>query len=183
MSEIRFSRGVGLQQLMVRGAGVMLVVTAFVLLGDVLAVAGPLAPLAIFLALLLLLLNLLGYVELALSGPRPGGAYVVVEETENGAIGFITGWALTLSTLGLCGLLAQGFGVQVTALLHDHLNLVLPSWPWAIGLVLFLAVNNAVGTKEGQRGLLTALLLLLAVLFVIIFLAVPHIELAHYRAE
>lgn len=183
MSEIRFSRGVGLQQLMVRGASVMLVVTAFVLLGDVLAVAGPLAPLAIFLALLLLLLNLLGYVELALSGPRPGGAYVVVEETESGAIGFITGWALTLSTLGLCGLLAQGFGVQVTVLLRDHLNLVVPSWPWAIGLVLFLAVNNAVGTKEGQRGLLTSLLLLLAVLFVIIFLAVPHIELAHYRAE
>lgn len=183
MSEIRFSRGLGLQQLVGRAVGVMLAVTAFVLLREVLAVAGPLAPLAVLLALLLLLLNLLGHVELASSGPRPGSAYVVVEETDSGPIAFITGWALALSALGLCALLAQGFGLQVAALVRDHLDLVLPSWPWAVGLVLFLAVNNAVGTKEGQRGLLTALLLLIGLLFIVILLAVPHIEFAHYRGQ
>lgn len=180
MSEIRFSRGLSLQQVIARGAGVMVIATAFVVLGDVITAAGPLAPFAFLLALLLLLLNLLGYVELALSGPRPGSAYVLVEETEGKALAFFTGWALTLSALGLCALLAHGFGVQVTTLLQDHLNLALPPWPWAVSLILLLAVNNALGTRDGQRELVTTLLLFIAILFGIILLAVPHIELGRY---
>jgi uncharacterized hydrophobic protein (TIGR00271 family) len=181
MSEIRFSRGLSLWQVMARGVGVMVIAAAFVLLGDVLIAAGPLAPLAFALALLLLLLNLLGYVELALSGPRPGSAYVQVQEAEGGAVGFFTGWSLILSGLGLCALLAHGFGVQATILLSDHLDLALPPWPWAAGLVLLLAINNGVGTQEGRQGLVTALLLFMVLLLGFILLAVPHVQLDHFR--
>lgn len=180
MGDIRFSRGLSLWQTMAQGVGVMAIAGTFVLLGDVLVAAGPLAPLAFALALLLLLLNLLGYVELALSGPRPGSAYVQVEAAEGGARGFFTGWSLVLSGLGLCALLAHGFGVQTTVLLRDHLDLALAPWPWAAGLVLLLAVNNAFGTQEGRRGLATALLLLGILLLGFVLLAVPHIQLDNY---
>ncbi len=92
MSEIRFSRRLGLRQAMARGLGVMVIVATFTLLGDVTAVAGPLAPLAFLLALLFLMVNLLGYVELALSCPRPGSAYVQVHEAQGGVLAFSTGW-------------------------------------------------------------------------------------------
>lgn len=181
MSEIRFSRGLGLGEVMARGVGVMVTAVAFVLLGDVVATAGSLAPLAFLFALLFVLLNLLGYVELALSGPRSGSAYVQVQEAQGGAIGFLTGWALILSGLGLCALLAHGFGIQIVTLLRDHLNLALPPWSWAAGLVLFIALDNALGARERRRGLVTVPLLFMALLLGFIVLAIPHIELDNYR--
>lgn len=181
MSEIRFSRRLGLRQVMARGLGVMVIVAAFTLLGDVTAVAGPLGPPAFLLALLFLMVNLLGYVELALSCPRPGSAYVQVHEAQGGVLAFLTGWALILSSLGACALLAHGFGVQITTLLRDHLHLAVAPWPWAAGLVFFLAINNAVGTREGRRGLVTAFLVFTILLVALILLAVPRIDLAHFR--
>jgi uncharacterized hydrophobic protein (TIGR00271 family) len=180
VSEIRYSRGLSLRQVIGRGLGVIVIVTAFVLLGEGVAVAGPLTPLSFLLTLLLVLTNLLGYVELALSGRRPGSAYGHVHEAEGGWLAFFTGWALVLSTLGLCALLAQGLGARVAVLLREHLNLVLPDWPWAALLVLLLATNNALGTREGRRGLITAFLLLLILLIGFTLLAVPEIDLAHY---
>ncbi|MFQ6102455.1 MAG: APC family permease [Anaerolineae bacterium] len=173
LDQIRFSRGLSLWQVMARGLGVMVIMAAFVLLGDAVATAGPLTPVALLLAALLLLVNLLGYVELAASGPHPDGAYAQVHEARGG-------WLLILSGLGVCALLAQGFAVQITTLLQDHLGLVLPVWPWAVGLVILLAANNALGTQEGPRGSITLLLLLMAVLLGFTLLAMPHINLDHY---
>jgi uncharacterized hydrophobic protein (TIGR00271 family) len=167
---------------MARGLGVMVIVTAFVLLGDVVAAAGSLTPLAFLLALLLLLTNLLGYVEVALSSPSPGSAYVQTREDEREWIPFFTGWALILSGLGLCALLAHGFGVQMTTLIRDHLNVSLPVWPWAAGLVILLGTNNALGTRQARRGLVTVLLLLVVLLVTLTLLAVPRIRLDHYVA-
>jgi uncharacterized hydrophobic protein (TIGR00271 family) len=183
VSEIRFSRGLKPWQVVARGLGVMVIITAFVLLGDVVTAAGPLAPLAFLLALLLLLANLLGYAELALSSPRPGSAYVQTRGAEAGSVAFFTGWALILSGLGLCALLAHGFGVQATTLIRDHLNVSLPPWSWAAGLALLLGTNNALGTQRGRRGLVSVLLLLVALLVGFTLLAVPSIELERYGAR
>jgi uncharacterized hydrophobic protein (TIGR00271 family) len=167
---------------MARGLGVMVITAVFVLLGDVLAAAGSLAPPALLLALLLLLTNLLGYAELALSSRRPGSAYTQTHEAEGGWIAFFTGWALILSALGMCALLAHGFGVQVSILIRDHLDLAVPVWPWATGLVLLLGINNAVGTQQGRRGLVTVLAFLMVLLLGFTLLAVPHIELDRFGA-
>jgi uncharacterized hydrophobic protein (TIGR00271 family) len=180
LNQIRYSRDLSLWQVMARGLGVMVIMAAFVLLGDAAAMAGSLTPWAFLLTALLLLVNLLGYVELAVSSPCAGGAYVQVHEAKGGWLAFITGWLLILSGLGVCALLAQGFAVQVATLLHDHLGLALPTWPWAVGLVILLAANNGLGTQEGQRGSVAILLLLLVVLLGFILLAAPHIQLEHY---
>jgi len=159
----------------------MVIAMAFVLLGEGVAIAGPLTPLAFLLGLLVLLANLMGYLELALSSRKRGSAYSQVQEAQGEWLAFFTGWALVLSGLGLCALLAQGLGAQVTILLEDHLRLSVPAWPWAVGLVLLLAINNGLGTREGRRELVTASLLMIALLVGITFFVVPQIDLQNLR--
>jgi uncharacterized hydrophobic protein (TIGR00271 family) len=180
LSEIRFSRAVGLWRAITLGLGAMLTLLIFVLMGGAVAVAGPLTPLAYLLTALLLLANTLGYVELAVTAPRSGGAYTLVHEIQGGWLAFLTGWTLTLSGLGVCALLAQGFAVQVTTLLNDHLGLALPVWPWAVGLVILLAINNALGSRKSPRRAIA--IALMAVIMGFILLAVPRIKLANYVA-
>jgi uncharacterized hydrophobic protein (TIGR00271 family) len=179
-SEIRFSRGLSLWQAATSSLGVMLALLVFILMGGAVAAAGPAAPLAYLLAASVLLANTLGYIELAVTVPQPGGAYTLVREAQGGWLAFLTGWMLTLSGLGVCALLAQGFAVQIATLLNDHLELAVPIWPWAAGLVILLAVNNALGTQENRPGRVT--ILLVTILLGFTLLAVPRITLAHYAA-
>ncbi len=74
LSEIRFRRRLGLWRAIALSVGVMLVLSIFVLTGDAVAAAGPVVPLVYLLAALLLPANILGYIELAVSVPRPDGA-------------------------------------------------------------------------------------------------------------
>jgi uncharacterized hydrophobic protein (TIGR00271 family) len=179
-NRIRFSRDLSLWQAMSRGLGITVILALFVLMGDAVAAAGSLAPLAFLLAAVLLLVNLLSYVELSMSVPRAGGAYVLAREADGGWLSFLTGWTFTLVGLAVCALLAQGFAVQVTTLLRDHLGLALPVWPWAAGLVALSAINNVLGTRDRQRELL--IVLLMAVLLGFALLAAPRIQLDHYLA-
>ncbi len=181
-SDIRISRELGLWRAITLSLGVMLVLLVYVLAGGAVAAAGPAAPLAYLLATLLLLINVLGYVELAMSVPRPGGAYGLVHEAQGGTwLAFITGWMLTLSGLGMCALLTRGFAVQVTMLLHDHLGLELPIWPWAAGLVILLAADNGLGAHEGRRRTVIASLIIVLLGFTL--LAVPRIQLDYYSSS
>ena len=157
--EIRFSRELGLPRAVALSLGVVLVTFVFALMGDGVAAAGSAAPLAYLLAVLLLLPNILGYVELAVTVPRPGGAYTLVREAQSGGLAFLTGWLLILSGLGTCALLGQGFAVQVGTLLNDHLGLAFPIWPWAAGIVILSAANNIMGTQESRRGRAAILLI------------------------
>ena len=187
--EIRFSRALDLWQVMARGLGVIVILAIFVLMPDALTAVGPLAPLILILAAALIVVNALGYIELATSAPSPnrggraqvcrsGGAYVQVHEAQGGWLAFLTGWILTLASLGVCALLAQGFALQVTTLLRDHLRLALPAWPWAVILVVLSAINNGLGTRGRRRG--QANLFLIALFLGIALLAIPRIDLDNY---
>jgi uncharacterized hydrophobic protein (TIGR00271 family) len=182
LTQIRFSRPMSAWQVIVSSASVVIFLSAFVSLKDVVATAGPLTPVAYLLASLLLLINLLGYIELTVSSPRTGGAYTQVHNVQEGWLAFSVGWAVTLTGLGASALLARGFAAQVTTLLRDHLDLALPELPFALGLVILMAINNALGTKKSRYRLLT-LVLLMTTLVVISLIAMPRIRLAHYTLD
>ncbi len=111
---------------------------------------------------------------------RFGGAYVQVHDAQGGWLAFLIGWTLILAGLGVCALLAQGFALQVTTLLRDHLQLALPAWPWAAILVILSAANNGLGTR-GRRQ--SQMILLLMVIFLgFALLAIPQINVDHYAA-
>jgi len=145
----------------------MAAAVAFVLLGDTLAAVGSLAPGALLLTALLVIINGLGYVELALSVVRPGSAYTLVRKGgRNGALPFFTGWALALASLGLTALLARGAGHTLSVLLADLLDWTVSAEPLAMAFVLAVVLISGLGVW-GKRRLpfalpLIALLALLA---------------------
>jgi APA family basic amino acid/polyamine antiporter len=134
--QIRYSKRFNHWQAILRGFGVMIILSAFILIGQTASITGRWAPLSFFLAILLLAPNILTYAELAVSVPCTGGAYVQVHESRDGWLAFLTGWVLVIATLSIGALLAQAFADQVAALLQDHFNLTITAWPWALGLVI-----------------------------------------------
>ncbi|MGD1993547.1 MAG: amino acid permease, partial [Anaerolineae bacterium] len=181
LTRIRFSRPLSPGQVMERGLSVVVVALAFVLLGDATSMSGPMTPLALALAGLLLLVNFLSYAELATSSPRTEGAYAQIHSTEGGWQAFLTGWMLILGGLGISAMLAQGFGLQMTTLLRDHLDLTIPVQSWAVGLIVLMVVNNLLGTQTARRRL-TTLLLVVILLLTGTLLALPRVNLAYFTA-
>lgn len=176
--QIRYSKHFNHWQVILRGFGVMIILSVFILIGQTAAIAGRWSPLSFFLALLLLAPNILTYAELAISVPCTGGAYVQVHESRDGWIAFLTGWVLVIATLSIGALLAQAFADQVTALLQDHFNLTITPWPWALGLVIVSSISNALGIQKMRREFLICILL--GILVGIVCLSIPAIEFSHY---
>ena len=166
LTPIHFSPSLSLWQAIARGLGLIVVGLTFVLLGGATNAAGSLTPLAVLLTTLLVLLNSLGYAELAVGAPRPGGAYTLIHDGTGGkGLAFLAGWALALSGLGLCGLLAQGAASHLSLLLFDLLDLAVPANLLAMGLLALVALESSLGRWNKRRLSLTLpTIVLLAVL-------------------
>jgi uncharacterized hydrophobic protein (TIGR00271 family) len=177
-NDVRFTRSLSLWRVMTRGLGVVIVLTLFVLIGKTIAVIGSLSPVILLVAAFFLLINLLGYVELAMSISRPGGAYPQVYEARGDWLAFLTGWALILASLGVGALLTQGFALHVITFLRQYLETSLPVWFWAGLLVLVMAINQALGTRGRRHGQL--IVAMLGLILVMAIFSVPSIDLERY---
>ena len=179
LDAMRYSQNMGLWQAMTRGLGVMVATVVLVLLGRATSEVGPLTAAAIFLATLLMMINSLGYAELAMGSSRPGGAYALVHDgTRSSSLCFLTGWALILSGLGLCGLLAQGAAHHVSLLISGLTGLVIPAGALAMGLLALIVAEASLGGWRGRRRSVT--LALVALVAVLLFLAAPRLPEATY---
>ncbi len=167
LNQIQYSRGLSQRAAVTRGLGVIAAVIIFVLLGETAVAVGPYAPLAILLTTLLVVANCLGYAELAVSVARPGGAYTLVREGQGGGgLAFLTGWALTLSGIGLCGLLAQGAASHLALLLESAFRLTLPVGLLGMGLTLLILLDSGLGKRRRLPFTLLMAILLLALALV-----------------
>jgi uncharacterized hydrophobic protein (TIGR00271 family) len=180
-AQIRFSPSLSLWQAIARSLGVIVVGVAFILLGDATVMVGPQISLAILLTTLLILLNSLGYAELAGSAPRPGGAYTLVHDGTGGAgLAFLTGWALLLSGLGACSLLAQGAASHLSLLLSDFLDLTVPAHLLAMGLLALTVLENGLGGRISRR--LPFTLPMVILLAALALLAMPRLAAADHAS-
>jgi uncharacterized hydrophobic protein (TIGR00271 family) len=187
LGQVRLRRGLGLWRATSRGLGVVAATVVFTLLGQVVDVSGSLAPLAILLAALLVVVNGLGYAELAASSPRPGGAYILVRDRSgSGGLAFFTGWALALSGLGLCGLLAQGAARYLSLLLGDFLKSPITLETVGTLEVLAMALAALVALESGLRRQrerrLPFTLPMVILLLALALAAAPRLPPADYRA-
>jgi uncharacterized hydrophobic protein (TIGR00271 family) len=179
LAQIRFTPSLNLWQAIARGLGVIAAGIVFILLGDAVDKVGSLAPLAILLTALLMLLNNLGYAELAVSAPRPGGAYTLVHDgTGDDGLAFLTGWALAFSGLGACSLLAQGAAGHLSLLLSDFLDLTAPTNLLAMGLLALAVLESGLGGQSSRRLPFTVPLVIL--LAALALLATPRLAAADY---
>jgi len=159
--QILFSQGLGLWRAMAPAVGVMTTAAAFVLMGDA-AAAGSLAPLAFLLAALLVVLNGLGYAELAVGSSRSGGAYsIVYRRTGDEGHAFLTGWVLALSSLGFCALLTQGAGRYLAQLLSVLSGGRVSPNLLSTGLLLLVVLGECLGRRARWRPNFTLLMLIL----------------------
>jgi uncharacterized hydrophobic protein (TIGR00271 family) len=181
-AQIRFSPSLNLWQAVTQGLGVIVAMITFVLLGNAVDTVGSLTSLAILLAALLMLLNSLGYAELAASAPRPDGAYTLVHDsTGGGSLAFLAGWALALSGIGLCGLMAQGAANHLGLLLSDFLGLTVSPNLLAMGLLALAALESSLLGWSNRR--LSFTLPLVILLIVLALLAAPRLAAATYTRE
>jgi len=179
LDQIRFSQDMRLWRTGARSLGVIAGMIIFVLLGEAVAAVGPLAPLAILLTAMLVVINNLGYVELTLSVARLGGAYTLIHEgLRGGGLAFLTGWALALSGVGLCSVLAQGAAYHLSLLLADLFGLAVPVGLLATGLIALAALESYLGGGVGRRLHFTLPLVILLV--VLALLAAPRLPSAEY---
>jgi uncharacterized hydrophobic protein (TIGR00271 family) len=147
--QIRYSYSINLLRAISISLGVILVLSVLILMGDLIDVAGSSVPLISLLTSLIVVGNLLGYVELSMSVPRPGGAYRLVQDCEEGNwLAFITGWVLLLAGIITGGILIQGFAFQATALVEALVGIRLPQLPFAVGILFFVSIVKFLPIKK-----------------------------------
>ena len=145
---------------MARGLIVVLSALAFGLLG-VSASSGGLAWVPFVLVALLVTLNNLGYAELADGTPNSGGAYSLVYRADGGEpAAFLTGWALLLSEIGLCAVLARAAAAYIADLMTPVVEAPVPLGLLASGVVVIAALGRFI-PRARRRGSRTAVAYLL----------------------
>jgi len=164
---------------MARGLVVVLTTLAFGLLGIPATAAGA-AWVPFVLAALLVTVNSLGYAELASSTPKSRGAYSLVHRAGGDeAPAFLTGWALMLSEIGLCAVLAQAGAEYLAALMAAFVEAPIPLGYLASGVVIVATLGRFV-PRPRRRGGKAPLFYLLG-FAVLIVLAISRVEAANLR--
>jgi len=153
--------------------GTMIGSAIFVLAGISYQAAGPSAFLAVFLAGVAAIFTALSFAEIVTFIPRSGGGYAYVREaTNNGILGFLTGWGFWLGYSMACGIFAIGFG--------NFINYLLPFIPKIIAaysLVIYVTATNIKGMKNSDKLQNIITTILLGLLFVYIIYGFFNIEL------
>lgn len=176
--QIRYSYSISLVRALVTSISVMLVIAVLILMGDLIQLTGSTLPLAIFLLMILIGMNMLGYLELSLSLHPSGGAYRLVQSCEEGNwLSFLTGWALILAGISAVGLILQAFGLGAAALLKIAFDLSVPHLAIAAGLLILTVIYKLLPLPH--KGLVYLLGIPLVVLLLGGLTAFPRIDLSN----
>ena len=178
--QIRFSFNVSLISAILRSLGVSLVIGVLVLLGDVVGHGGLLIPVVSLILILFIGLNMLGFLELSMSVPQPGGAYQLVQASEEGSwLAFFTGWALLVAGVSAAGILIQGFGLQFTILIESLGGNHLPQFPFALLGLILITIYKASPFRRKENGVILGIMLGIILLFCLF--AIPNFEVENIK--
>jgi len=173
--QIRYSYGIRLPRAIATSLSVMLVISGLVLMGDLLQSTGSILPLTTLLLTVFIGLNLLAYLELSQSLPLSGGAYRLVQTSEEASWqSFLTGWMLILSGLAAAGLILQVFSKQAAALIGAVFNLQIPPIALAGGLLVLTGIYKLLPRRN--KGITLAAFLPLAIILAGSLTAIPKIQ-------
>ena len=178
----------GLERRLGTGAAVALVVGEIIGIGIFLtpaqmakALGSPFWVLVVWLAVgAAALCGALCYGELAARHPEAGGGYVYLREAWGPGLAFLYGWkSLLVMDPGLTAAFAAGIAQYVA-----YLTPLSPAGRMAVamGVILAVAIVNALGVRAGARllGLLTVLKLLLLSVIVVWGFAFGHGQWSHF---
>lgn len=161
----KLDRTLGLYSALTISIGTMVGSAIFVLAGTSFQAAGPSASLSVFLSGMAAIFTAFSFAELVTLIPTAGGGYAYVRDaTDNGILGFITGWGFWLGYAMSCGLFALGFGT--------FLNYFFPFIPQMVGaylLIGYVLATNIKGLKGSSKmqNIITTGLILLLIVYII----------------
>lgn len=116
-AEPALKRELGLASLTLAGVGTILGAGIYVLVGEAVAEAGALAPLAFLLAAVTAACTGLSYAELGAMFPRAGAAFEYSRQAFGRRSAFVTGWLTTWGAVIAAAAVALGFGSYAERLL------------------------------------------------------------------
>ena len=172
---IRFSFNISSLSAIARTLGVTLVIAILVLLGDLVGPEGFFIPLTSLVLIIFISVNLLGYLELSMSLPQPGGAYQLVQACEEGNwLEFLTGWTLFIAGISAAGILVQGFSRQASFLINDLTGTSIPMYWFGVGLLVLSAGYKLLPYRKKGNG--AVLIYILGGILLICLIAIPKIH-------
>jgi uncharacterized hydrophobic protein (TIGR00271 family) len=178
--QIRFSYGVSHWWVVLKSLSLLVILYSLVLLDDALSLSGSSLVLISVLLLIFIIVNLLGYIELAVASPRKGGSYRLVQTSEDSnLLAYLTGWLIILAGICVASVLLHVFAHQTSALLTQLFNITLPELPIAAVLLVVSAAIKLLPAVRRQRDFF--LLLLLGILLVGVLAVAPRISLDNFR--
>lgn len=149
IGELRYSRDMRLFRAVTLGLGAILSVGIFLLVGPIVQWVGARGPWAYLIAGALFLPTALSLAEL-MAATGPGGLRNLIEASERQLSSYLTGWAFLGGGIALGGLLVRGSSEYLSLLVADLFGLTLDSRWLGLAILLLLAGNNFLGSRENR---------------------------------
>ncbi len=175
-SEGSLPREVGLIPLVFYGTGTILGAGIFVVIGEVLGVAGGLTPLAYLLAAFVAVTTALSYSEMATRIPTAGGPIDYVEKAFGKRwLGSLTGSALMIANVVSAATITTGFVTYMDSFLD------ITSWIVTVSFVVVISGVAAAGMKESAWLMTVMTLIGIATLVFVFFVRQKRMKAAQIR--
>lgn len=141
---VQLKRTIGLWGLVLYGTGTILGAGIFVVIGEVLGVAGLLAPFAYAIAAMVAIFTALSYSEVAARLPSAGGPIVYTAEAFGGRFlpGFI-GWTLVIANIVSGATITTGFAAYFTTLVPVPDTLAIAVMVTLLGVVAIVGIKES----------------------------------------
>ncbi|MFP4518078.1 MAG: APC family permease [Oceanicaulis sp.] len=158
------ARTLDLSGLTFYGVGTVLGAGIFVVVGEVVAEAGPLSPLAYLLAAVVALTTALSFAELGARIPTAGGPIDYVEKAFGRPwLANMTGWALAAANIVSGATITTGFVSYLGGFVD------VPGWAASTGLLVLLGAISIAGIKQSAWFMTVTTLVGLVTLLVVIW--------------
>ncbi|MGR3468730.1 MAG: APC family permease [Shimia sp.] len=159
-------RSMGFWGLVFYGVGTILGAGIFVVIGEVVANAGALSPLAYGLAGLVAVFSALSFAEIAARIPSAGGAIEYMERAhpDRAWLAFCVGWALVVANIVSGATITTGFAQYLGSFVP------VPNWAAVVGLTLLLTLIAGAGMKQSAWFMTATTIIGLATLVLIVWI-------------
>jgi len=176
MKHPSLKRELGLWQATIIGVGIILGAGIYVLMGEVVGIAGNAAWISVILASAIAALTGLSYAELSSMFPRAGAEYTYADNAFNRKTAFVVGWLMLVGFTIAASAVSLGFAGYFSALFG------VPALWAAAALIILCSFVVYLGIKESVAIGILFTLIEAAGLFFIIFVGIPRLGSVDYFA-
>lgn len=172
--KIELKRTLGLWEVTLSGAGIILGAGIYALIGEAAGLAGNALWISFALAALVAVFTGLSYAELASMFPKAGAEYEYTSQAFGRGPAFVIGWLIIFSGVIGAATVALGFAGYFQALFGTQIV------PVALVLIALLSAVNFAGVEQSARMAIAFTMIEALGLIIVIVVGIPHIGSVDY---